>query len=245
MWQPTADQVPITEMDKFRCQINEKFNLQLESYEDLHNWSVTNISEFWGEMWGYGDIIYSEPYKEVVDDLTKMPGVKWFSGARLNYAENLLRFRDNKIALIFQREDQQVRSLTYAELYYAIARMAHALQGAGVITGDRVAGFMPNMPEAVIAMLATASIGAIWSSSSPDFGIKGVLDRFSQIKPKVLFAANGYFYNGKTFNSLEKLEGILNELPSVEKVVVVPYTEERADISTIRNGIHYEDFIMM
>ena len=243
MWQPTADQVPITEMDKFRCQINEKFNLQLESYEDLHNWSVTNISEFWGEMWGYGDIIYSEPYKEAVDDLTKMPGAKWFSGARLNYAENLLRFRDNKIALVFQREDQQVRSLTYAELYYAIARMAHALQGAGVVTGDRVAGFMPNMPEAVIAMLATASIGAIWSSSSPDFGIKGVLDRFSQIKPKVLFAANGYFYNGKTFNSLEKLEGILNELPSVEKVVVVPYTEERTDISTIRNGIHHEDFI--
>ncbi len=243
MWQPTADQVPITEMDKFRCQINEKFNLQLESYEDLHNWSVTNISEFWGEMWGYGDIIYSESYKEAVDDLTKMPGAKWFSGARLNYAENLLRFRDNKIALVFQREDQQVRSLTYAELYYAIARMAHALQGAGVVTGDRVAGFMPNMPEAVIAMLATASIGAIWSSSSPDFGIKGVLDRFSQIKPKVLFAANGYVYNGKMFNSLEKLEGILNELPSVEKVVVVPYTEERADISTIRNGIHHEDFI--
>ena len=243
MWQPTADQVPITEMDKFRCQINEKFNLQLESYEDLHNWSVTNISEFWGEMWGYGDIIYSESYKEAVDDLTKMPGAKWFSGARLNYAENLLRFRDNKIALVFQREDQQVRSLTYAELYYAIARMAHALREAGVVPGDRVAGFMPNMPEAVIAMLATASIGAIWSSSSPDFGIKGVLDRFSQIKPKVLFAANGYVYNGKTFNSLEKLEGILNELPSVEKVVVVPYTEERADISTIRNGIHYEDFI--
>ncbi len=243
MWQPTADQVPITEMDKFRCQINEKFNLQLESYEDLHNWSVTNISEFWGEMWGYGDIIYSEPYKEAVDDLTKMPGAKWFSGARLNYAENLLRFRDNKIALVFQREDQQLRSLTYEELYCTVARMAHALQEAGVVTGDRVAGFMPNTPEAVIAMLASASIGAIWSSSSPDFGIKGVLDRFSQIKPKVLFAANGYFYNGKTFNSLEKLEGILNELPSVEKVVVVPYTEERTDISTIRNGIHHEDFI--
>jgi acetoacetyl-CoA synthetase len=194
-------------------------------------------------MWGYGDIIYSEHYKEVVDDLTKMPGAKWFSGARLNYAENLLRFRDNKIALVFQGEDQQVRSLTYAELYDAVARLAHALREAGVVPGDRVAGFMPNMPEAVIAMLATASIGAIWSSSSPDFGIKGVLDRFSQIKPKVLFAANGYGYNGKTFNSLEKLESILNELPGVEKVVVVPFTEEKADISTIHNGIHYEDFI--
>ena len=243
MWQPTSDQVHLTQMDQFRRIVNKKFNLQIDSYENLHDWSVNNIRQFWEEMWGYGDIIYSEPYKEAVDDLTKMPGAKWFSGARLNYAENLLRFRDNKIALVFQREDQQLRSLTYEELYCTVARMAHALQEAGVVTGDRVAGFMPNTPEAVIAMLASASIGAIWSSSSPDFGIKGVLDRFSQIKPKVLFAANGYFYNGKTFNSLEKLEGILNELPSVEKVVVVPYTEERADISTIRNGIHYEDFI--
>ena len=243
MWQPTSDQVHLTQMDQFRRIVNKKFNLQIDSYENLHDWSVNNIRQFWEEMWGYGDIIYSEHYKEVVDDLTKMPGAKWFSGARLNYAENLLRFRDNKIALVFQGEDQQVRSLTYAELYDAVARLAHALREAGVVPGDRVAGVMPNMPEAVIAMLATASIGAIWSSSSPDFGIKGVLDRFSQIKPKVLFAANGYFYNGKTFNSLEKLEGILNELPSVEKVVVVPYTEERADISTIRNGIHHEDFI--
>ena len=243
MWQPTSDQVHLTQMDQFRRIVNKKFNLQIDSYENLHDWSVNNIRQFWEEMWGYGDIIYSEPYKEAVDDLTKMPGAKWFSGARLNYAENLLRFRDNKIALVFQREDQQLRSLTYEELYCTVARMAHALQEAGVVTGDRVAGFMPNTPEAVIAMLASASIGAIWSSSSPDFGIKGVLDRFSQIKPKVLFAANGYFYNGKTFNSLEKLEGILNELPSVEKVVVVPYTEERADISTIRNGIHHEDFI--
>jgi acetoacetyl-CoA synthetase len=243
MWQPTSDQVHLTQMDQFRRIVNKKFNLQIDSYENLHDWSVNNIRQFWEEMWGYGDIIYSEPYKEAVDDLTKMPGAKWFSGARLNYAENLLRFRDNKIALVFQREDQQLRSLTYEELYCTVARMAHALQEAGVVTGDRVAGFMPNTPEAVIAMLASASIGAIWSSSSPDFGIKGVLDRFSQIKPKVLFAANGYFYNGKTFNSLEKLEGILNELPSVEKVVVVPYTEERADISTIRNGIYYEDFI--
>ena len=243
MWQPTSDQVHLTQMDQFRRIVNKKFNLQIDSYENLHDWSVNNIRQFWEEMWGYGDIIYSEPYKEAVDDLTKMPGAKWFSGARLNYAENLLRFRDNKIALVFQREDQQVRSLTYEELYCTVARMAHALQEAGVVTGDRVAGFMPNTPEAVIAMLASASIGAIWSSSSPDFGIKGVLDRFSQIKPKVLFAANGYFYNGKMFNSLEKLEGILNELPSVEKVVVVPYTEERTDISTIRNGIHHEDFI--
>ena len=243
MWQPTADQVRLTEMDKFRRLVNEKFNLQLNSYEDLHHWSVNNIHEFWAEMWKFGGIIYSKQYTEVVDDLAKMPGAKWFSGARLNFAENLLRFRDDRTAIVFQGEDQPIRSLTYSELHDAVARSAHALREAGVVSNDRVAGFIPNMPEAVIAMLATASIGAIWSSSSPDFGIKGVLDRFSQIKPKVLFSATGYFYNGKSFNSLEKLEGILHKLPSVEKVVVVPYTEERADISAIHNGIHYDDFL--
>jgi len=173
IWQPTEDQVILTEMDKFRRLVNGKFHLQLKSYEDLHNWSVNSIPEFWGEIWEYGDIIHSVPYTEVVDDLAKMPGAKWFSGARLNYAENLLCFRDNKIALVFQGEDQPVRSLTYAELYDAVIRLASSLREAGVAAGDRVAGFMPNMPESVIAMLASASIGAIWSSSSPDFGIKG------------------------------------------------------------------------
>ena len=243
MWQPTADQVRLTEMDKFRRLVNEKYNLQLNSYEDLHHWSVSNIKEFWAEMWNFGGIIYSKQYTEVVDDLTMMPGAKWFSGTRLNFAENLLRFRNDRTAFVFQGEDQPIRSLTYSKLHTAVAQTAHALRDAGVVVGDRVAGFMPNMPEAVIAMLATASIGAIWSSSSPDFGIKGVLDRFSQIKPKFLFSANGYFYNGKSFNSLKKLEGISHKLPSVEKVVVVPYTEERADISAIHNGIHYDDFL--
>ena len=243
MWQPTADQVRLTEMDKFRRLVNEKFNLQLNSYEDLHHWSVSSIKEFWAEMWNFGEIICSEQQTEVVDNLTMMPGAKWFSGTRLNFAENLLRFRNERTAFVFQGEDQPIRSLTYSKLHTAVAQTAHALRDAGVVVGDRVAGFMPNMPEAVIAMLATASIGAIWSSSSPDFGIKGVLDRFSQIKPKFLFSANGYFYNGKSFNSLKKLEGILHKLPSVEKVVVVPYTEERADISAIHNGIHYDDFL--
>ncbi len=172
-----------------------------------------------------------------------MPGAKWFTGARLNFAENLLRRRDDKTALIFKGESQPVRKLTYAELYSEVAKTAAALRTAGVEKGDRVAGFVPNMPESIIAMLATTSIGAIWSSSSPDFGIKGVLDRFSQIEPKVLFAANGYFYNGKSHDSLEKLKGILHELPSVEKVVVIPYSDEDPDIRTISNSILFSDFI--
>ncbi|MDP6181042.1 MAG: AMP-binding protein, partial [Desulfatiglandales bacterium] len=145
--------------------------------------------------------------------------------------------------LIFKGESQLVRKLTYAELYSEVAKTAAALRTAGVEKGDRVAGFVPNMPESIIAMLATTSIGAIWSSSSPDFGIKGVLDRFSQIEPKVLFAANGYFYNGKFHDSLEKLKGILHDLPSVEKVVVIPYSDEDPDICIISNSILFSDFI--
>ena len=243
LWRPSEEAVQRSQMNQFRLFVNERFGLNLRDAFELYDWSVTAIADFWAAMWDFSSIISSQQYDEVVDDTTKMPGAKWFAGARLNFTQNLLRDRDDRTALIFRGEGQPDRLLTYTELYTEVEKLAHVLRELGVSEGDRVAGFMPNMPEAVIAMLATASIGAIWSSSSPDFGIKGVLDRFSQIKPKVLFAANGYFYNGKTFNSLEKLEGILNELPSVEKVVVVPYTEERADISTIRNGIHYEDFI--
>jgi len=199
--------------------------------------------DFWASVWTYTDLIHSKSYIEVVDDIKKMPGAKWFSGARLNFAENLLRYRDGKLAIQFKGEDQPVRSLTYKELYDEVEIMASALRNAGLQEGDRVAGFLPNMPEAIIAMLATASIGAIWSASSPDFGIKGVLDRFSQIKPKFLFAANGYSYNGKSFDSLEKLRGILEDLPSVEKVILIPYTEKDFDISNISHAIHYEDFV--
>ncbi|MFQ6673388.1 MAG: acetoacetate--CoA ligase [Fidelibacterota bacterium] len=244
MWAPSPERIEASQMEEFRRFVNQRYSLTLENYDHLYDWSVTNIPHFWAAMWEFGDIIFSSPYDRVVDDVTRMPGAKWFPGARLNYAENLLRYRDDKTALIFQGEGQPVRSVTYGQLYGEVARLARALSLKGVSVGDRVAGFMPNMPETVIAMLATASIGAIWSSSSPDFGIKGVLDRFSQIEPKVLFAASGYFYNGKTFNSLEKLEGIIHELPSVEKVVVVPYTEKRADIRSIPNAVHYGDFLM-
>ncbi|MEE9167715.1 MAG: acetoacetate--CoA ligase [Candidatus Neomarinimicrobiota bacterium] len=229
-------------MDKFRRFVNERRGLDHLNYHQLYDWSVNFIGEFWADMWEFGEIISSQSYHEVVDDPGKMPGAKWFSGARLNFAENLLRFRDAQTAVVFRGEGQPDRELTYGELHQEVSRIGHALRELGVTAGDRVAGFMPNLPETVVAMLATASIGAVWSSSSPDFGIRGVLDRFSQIQPKVLFSANGYYYNGKPIDSLEKLRGILSELPDVERVVVVPYTQEREDISGIRNGIHYRDF---
>ena len=171
-----------------------------------------------------------------------MPGARWFSGARLNYAQNLLRFRDDKVALIFKGEGQPSTKMTYGELYDEVARLAQSLKAAGVQAGDRVVGFMPNMPATIVAMLAATSLGATWSSCSPDFGIKGVLDRFGQIQPKILFTANGYSFKGKPVDSLSRIADILKQLPSIEKVVVVPYTDQNADISTIPNAVHYKDF---
>jgi acetoacetyl-CoA synthetase len=172
-----------------------------------------------------------------------MPGAEWFGGARLNFAENLLRYRDDRTALIFKGEARESVSLSYAELYREVARTAKGLKDVGVRAGDRVVGFMPNMPQAIIAMLAAASMGAMWSSCSPDFGIKGVLDRFGQIRPKVLFTANGYSFKGKSIDSLGRIADILKELPSIEKVVIVPYTESDPEIHAVPNAVHYKDFI--
>ncbi len=222
--------------------INDKFGKNFNEYNALYEWSVENIPEFWATMWDFGDIKASKPYEDVIDDVTKMPGAKWFSGAQLNFAENLLRFRDDEIALIFKGEDQDKTRMTYAELYDAVARLAKPLKDMGIQPGDRVVGFIPNMPEAIIGMLAAASLGATWSSCSPDFGIKGVLDRFGQIKPRVIFTANGYSFKGRKFDSLERISNILKQLPSIEKVVVVPYTQQKPDISSVPNAVHYDNF---
>ena len=224
------------------CFINEKYNQKFNEYKPLYEWSIKNIPDLWGSLWEFFEIKASQSYDEVINDVEKMPGARWFSGARLNFAENLLRYRDDHVALIFKGEARDSIKMTYRELYDEVARVARSLKDSGVQVGDRIVGFMPNMPETIIAMLAATSIGASWSSCSPDFGIKGVLDRFGQIRPKVLFTANGYFFKGKNFDSIERVSSILKDLPSIEKVVVVPYTEERSDISPIPNAIHYEDF---
>ena len=230
-------------MYRFMNVVNKKYQQNFSDFAPLYQWSIENIADFWETMWQFADIIASKPYDQVIDDDTKMPGARWFTGARLNFAENLLRYRDDRIALIFKGEAQESIKMTYAELYDEVARLANGLKKAGVQSGDRVVGFMPNMPASIIAMLAAASRGATWSSCSPDFGIKGVLDRFGQIKPKVLFTANGYSFKGKKLDSLERIADILKELPSIEKVVVVPYTDQDADISAVSNAVHYKDFI--
>ncbi|MFL3015757.1 MAG: acetoacetate--CoA ligase [Candidatus Neomarinimicrobiota bacterium] len=219
LWRPDSQKK--TKMAELTGIINHNHGQKVNSYEQLHDWSVNHIPDFWEEVWNYCDIVHSEPYTEVVDNIKTMPGAKWFSGAKLNFAENLLRFRDDRVAIKFKSEDKSVRELTYLELFQEVEKISHYLRELGVQKGDRVVGFLPNVPEAVMAMLATSSIGAVWSSCSPDFGIKGVLDRFSQIEPKVIFSADGYRYNGKYHDSLKKLNGILKELPTVQKVILI------------------------
>jgi acetoacetyl-CoA synthetase len=242
LWQPSDERIKSTNMYRFMGVINEKYDNNFSEYGALYQWSIDNIPEFWESLWDFVEVKASKPYDQVIDDVNKMPGTKWFSGARLNFAENLLRFRDDQVALIFKGEANDSVSMTYEVLYDEVARVAKSLKESGVEVGDRVAGFIPNMPEAIIGMLAATSLGAIWSSCSPDFGIKGVLDRFGQIKPKVLFTADGYFFKGKAFDSLSRVSQILDDLPSIEKVVVVPYTSTEPDISQVTKAVQYNDF---
>ncbi len=241
LWQPNLETTTQSQMFDFLQIAAKKYKLSGADYTAMHKWSVEQPAEFWAEFWDYSKIIHSQPFTSVVDDALKMPGAKWYQGARLNFAENLLQHRGEKSAIIFRGETGKERRFSRDELFEEVSRIAEGLKKQGVGKGDRVGAFMPNIPETVIAMLATASIGAIWSSSSPDFGIKGVLDRFSQIEPKVIFAADGYFYNGKQFDSQEKLTGILDHLPSVEKVVLVNFTG-KVNTAGINNSMRWEDF---
>jgi acetoacetyl-CoA synthetase len=242
LWKPSEESIRQTNMYRFMQFINSKYNQKTDDYISLYDWSVQNIPEFWAALWEFAQIIHSAPYEQVVDDLTKMPGARWFSGARLNFAQNLLRFRDERTALIFKGEGQPPVRITYAQLYDEVARMAKSLRAMGIRAGDRVVGFLPNMPQATIAMLAATSIGAVWSSCSPDFGIKGVLDRFGQIQPRVIFTADGYPFKGRKIDSLARMTSVLKELRSIERVVVIPYTEPAPDIRNVPNAVHWADF---
>lgn len=242
LWTPSQSRIENSQVWQFAQTVNERYDLSLNSYSELYDWSINNIPVFWQNIWESSDVIHSTPYSSVVDDIHKMPGATWFADSRLNFAENLLRFRDDRTAVHFWGEEQIKTQLSYAELYTEVEKLAHSLREMGLTKGDRVAAFMPNVPETLIAMLATASIGAVWSSTSPDFGIKGVLDRFQQINPKVVIAADGYLYGGKYINTLDKLNAIIEFLPSVEAVVVAKYVE-KPELSNINNAIFWDDFL--
>ena len=226
----------------------------VSDFSALYRWSVERPESFWPEVWRFCGVVAEErpgkdPWDDVVLGLDRMGppdpelGPRWFGGARLNFAENLLRYRDEREALVFWNERGRGRTLTYRELADQVGMVAAALERQGIGPGDRVAGFLPNLPEAVIAMLATASLGAIWTSCSPDFGANGVLDRFGQIRPRILFCADGYLYAGKTIDSLARVRDVLQRLPEIERVIVVPYLGDRPDLSGIAGGVHWSDWL--
>ena len=242
LWQPSEERIKATNMYRFMTIVNKKFNKAFKDYAALWEWSVDNLEDFWATAWDFLDIKASQPYEKAIDDPNKMPGAKFFVNSKLNFAENLLQFKNDDLALIFRGEDSVRRTLTYNQLYDEVAKTAAALRALGIKKGDRVVGFVPNMPESIIAMLAATSLGAIWSSCSPDFGIKGVLDRFGQTRPKVLFTADGYFFKGKPLDSIQRIAGIVKEIPSIEKIVVIPYVSEKPDISALPNAVLFKDF---
>ncbi|HEY4212871.1 MAG TPA: acetoacetate--CoA ligase [Steroidobacteraceae bacterium] len=234
LWRPTPSQIADANLTRFMSCVNSRRGTAIERYADLYTWSIEYPEQFWVELTGFADIRAQWGTGPVLDNPQAMPGARFFPDALLNFAENLLRYRDDQPAIVFHNERGQRRELSYRTLSAEVARVAAGLKALDVKSGDRVAAFMPNLPQTVIAMLAATSLGAIWSSCSPDFGVQGVLDRFGQIAPKVLFAADGYTYGGKPFDSLGPLTSVLTRLPSIEHVVLVPYLAAAPDIATLR-----------
>ncbi len=243
LWQPSRERKAQAAVTGFISLINDRHGTSISSYNDLYDWSVSNLPDFWAAVWDFVGIKASRSYDVVVDDETRMPGAKWFIGARLNFAENLLRFRDARTAFVFRGETQETVRMSYAELQDAVARLAKSLRNMGLKPGDRVAAYMPNMIETAVAMLASTSIGAVWASCATDIGAGAAIERFGQIEPRVLFTVDGYFYKGKPFNSLDNAAQIADGIHSIEKVIVASYREKRPDITHIRDSVRYAEFL--
>lgn len=247
IWNPSAERIQAANITAFTRKVKEKYPQSFSShpsYPELHEWSVKNPELFWPMVWSFCGVTASQKWDSVLIDGHKMPGVKWFLGARLNFAENLLRYRDDHPALIFLSETGLRRALTYHQLYADVSQLASFLKNCCALKpGDRVAGYLPNLPEAVVAMLGTTSLGAIWSSCSPDFGVPALIDRFGQISPTVLFTADGYSYHGKIFDCLDRAKEIVRNVPSIKRVVVVPYLNEKPDLLGFESAVLLNDII--
>ncbi len=252
LWTPSPERISRANLTRFMAEARAR-GAPVRDYPALYRWSVDRPEEFWPLVWDFTGVVAEQradggAWDQVGVGLDRMAppdperGPRWFPGARLNFAENLLRRSDEQEALVFWNERGRQRRLTYAGLRREVARIAAGLQDAGVGVGDRVAGYLPNLPEAVVAMLATASLGAVWSSCSPDFGASGVLDRFGQITPKVLFCADGYRYAGKEIDSLQRTREVAGRIEGIERVVVVPYLRESPDLTDVPSAVTWERF---
>ena len=245
LWEPSRERKDYANITRFIQAVNVRHGLSINSYGQLWSWSVENIPEFWGMFWDFAEIKSSQGYTDVVDDLAHFPGAKWFSGARLNFAENLLRHRNDQLAFIFRGENARSAKMTYGELYDRVARLAKSLRDIGVAPRDRVVGYMPNLIETVVAMLAATSIGAVWSSCATDIGPQAALDRLGQVEPKVLFTVDGYFYRGKRFDTLASAAQLAASIPSLQQVIVTSYVTEHPEIGVIPRAVHFDEFLAL
>lgn len=240
IWRPDPERAARTQIVRFAAQ--HGFTGE-DAIRELWHWSVEHPEPFWRDVWKSFGVIASEEAERVLENADAMPGARWFPGTRLNFAQNLLRRRDDVPAIIFVGEDGRRRELSWRELWNSVERLVAAFRSRGIGLDDRVAGYLPNIPETIVAMLATSAVGAVWSSCSPDFGVRGVLDRFGQIEPKLLITVDGYLYGGKRIDVREKVAAVVAELKTLENVVVVPFLEDRPDIGAIAKGVLLEDFL--
>ncbi len=243
LWQPSDQRLRGSNLTRFMREVRSRWGVDCRGYPELYRWSIEQPEQFWQTVWSFAGVKAAERGEIVVRNRDRMPGAVWFPGARLNFAENLLRRRGSAPAIVFRGEGGLSRTLDHDELYGCVARLAQALRNAGVGPGDRVAGYLPNIPEAIACMLATAAIGAVWSSCSPDFGVAGVLDRFGQIDPKILFTADAYRYGGKVHDSLTKVEAIVEHLPTLTHTVVVPHIAPDPALGRIAGGVLLDRFV--
>ncbi|MGF1628968.1 MAG: acetoacetate--CoA ligase [Kiloniellaceae bacterium] len=242
LWQPSGERIAEANLTAFMVKLRNERGLDFTGYDDLYDWSIDDLAGFWTAVWDFCGVIADDARGPAVVEADRMPGARFFPEAKLNFAENLLRRRDDADAMVFWGEDKVKRRLSHKELHEQVSRLAQALAAEGVGPGDRIAGFLPNMPETVIAMLAATTLGAVWSSCSPDFGVQGVLDRFGQIEPKVLFCADGYFYNGKPLDSRPRVAEFTAQLPSLRKIVVFAYLEDEPEVTAIAKAVRLDDF---
>ncbi len=243
IWQPSAERIAQSEITTFIREVNRRWNKQIANYADLHRFSVEEPERFWTAVWDYCGVIAEERGDIILTHGDQMPGAAWFPNARLNFAQNLLRRRDNAVAVVGLLEDGTRHTLTFAELYDLVSRIAQAMTAGGVEPGDRVAGYIPNIPQAVAFMLAAASVGAIWCSCGPEFGAAAAIDRLSQVTPKLLITADGYLYDGRRFGLVQKAAEIAHAIPSITSTVVVDILERGADLTPIPSARHFSEFI--
>ncbi|HSC29552.1 MAG TPA: acetoacetate--CoA ligase [Vicinamibacterales bacterium] len=242
LWIPSAERIARANMTAFMRLVETRWSVPIADYAALYRFSIERPEDFWRTMWESGGILGTMG-ERIVENGDRMPGAKYFPDSELNFAENVLRRRDGTPAIIFNGEGRRHRTLTFAELHAEVGAFAAALRGLGIRQGDRVAGYVANVPEAIVAALGAAAVGAVWSSCSPDFGVQGVLDRFGQIEPRVLVATDGYFYGGKTHDCMGRAAEVLRSLPSVERTVVIPYAVDEPSCKGVRGAILWDAFV--